>query len=167
MTSYMKKFSRLALLSITIIISVGCDQITKLAALNNLRGHASISLFDNIFHLIYAENPGTMLGIGSTLPDNMRFVLFVLFIGIVLVAAIIFILVKPLHNLTVLAISLIVGGGVGNLVDRLIRNGSVIDFMLIKIGSLESGIFNVADLAITLGACMMCFSLFRSKGINT
>ncbi len=166
-TSFMNLFSRLALLSITIIVSVGCDQITKMAAQNNLRGHASISLFDNLFHLVYAENAGTVLGIGGTLPEGMRFVLFVLFIGIAIVAAIVFVLIKPLRNLTVLAISLIVGGGIGNLVDRLIRDGAVVDFMLIKIGLLETGIFNVADLAITLGACMMCLSFFRTKGNNT
>ncbi|MEJ2456484.1 MAG: signal peptidase II [Candidatus Thiodiazotropha sp.] len=160
----MNKFSRLAVLVITILISVGFDQITKLAAQNTLRGHASISLFDNIFHLVYAENAGSMLGVGSTLPDNMRFVLFVLFVGIVLIAAVVFVLVKPLRNVTVLAISLIVGGGIGNLVDRLIRDGSVIDFMLIKIGTLETGIFNVADIAITLGVCMMCILLIRLKG---
>jgi signal peptidase II len=163
----MKKFSRLAVLSITILSCVGCDQSTKMVAQSHLRGHSSISFFDSMFYFVYAENAGAMLGIGSSLPESMRFVFFVLFVGIVLVAAIAFVLVKPLHNVTVLAISLVVGGGISNIIDRLIRNGSVIDFMLIKIGSLESGIFNVADLAITLGMCILCFSFISLKVQNT
>lgn len=134
-----------------------------MVALSHLRGHSSISFIDGIFNFVYAENVGTVLGIGSRLPEHMRFVFFELFVGIVLVAAIVLVFIKPLHYLTLLALSLVVGGGIGNLVDRLIHNGSVIDFMVIKIGTLESGIFNVADLAITLGTGMLCLSFISSK----
>jgi signal peptidase II len=158
----MKWFLRFALLSINVLICVGCDQATKIVAQNYLRGHSSISLFDSTFTFVYAENAGTMLGIGSGLPERIRFVFFVLVVGMMIVAAIAFTLVKPLHNMTVIAISLIVGGGIGNLIDRLIRDGLVIDFMVIKIGSLESGIFNVADVAIILGLCILCLSLLSS-----
>lgn len=163
----MKLFTRLAILSTTILICVGCDQSTKMVAKSHLHGHSSISLFHSMFNFVYAENAGVMLGIGSRLPETMRFVFFVLFVGILLVAAIVFVLVKPLHNMNVFAISLVVGGGISNLIDRLIRNGSVIDFMLIKIGSLESGIFNVADLAIILGTCILCFSFISLKAQNS
>jgi signal peptidase II len=163
----MKQFSRLAVLSITILSCVGCDQSTKLIAQLYLRAKSSISFCDGIFNLVYAENTGTILGIGSELPESMRFVLFVLFVGIVLVTAIAFVLFRPLNNITVHAISLFVGGGISNLIDRLIHNGSVIDFMLIKIGSLESGIFNIADIAIILGTCILCLSLFSSKAKNS
>lgn len=163
----MKLFTRVAVLSFTVVACVGCDQTTKMAAQSHLRGHASISFFDSMFNFVYAENAGTMLGIGSRLSEEMRFVFFVLVVGIVLVAASAFLLVKPLHNVAVFGISLVVGGGISNLIDRLIHNGSVIDFMVIKIGSLESGIFNVADIAITLGTCMLCLSLFRSKRKTT
>jgi signal peptidase II len=136
-------------------------------AQSHLRGHASVSLFDSIFYFVYAENAGAMLGIGGGLPESTRFILFVLFVGILLVAAIVFVLLKTLHNVTVFAISLVVGGGISNLIDRLIHNGLVIDFMLIKMGSLESGIFNVADLVIILGTCLLCFSLISLKGSKT
>lgn len=163
----MKLYSRFAVLTLTILSCVGCDQSTKMVAKSYLRGHSSISFFDSLFNFVYAENSGTMLGIGSSFPENIRFLIFVLFVGILLVAAITYALVKPLHNITVLAISLVVGGGISNLIDRLIHNGSVIDFLLIKIGSLESGIFNVADIAITLGICMLLLSFIKSKGKNT
>lgn len=163
----MKLFSRIAVLTTIVISCVGCDQSTKMEAQSYLRGHASISFFDGMFNFVYAENTGTMLGIGSRLPEDVRFALFVIFIGIVLLAAIAFVLVKPLHNMTVVAVSLVVGGGISNLIDRLMRDGSVIDFMVIKFGSLESGIFNVADMAITLGTCMLFLSLISSKRKNT
>jgi signal peptidase II len=159
----MKLFVRLVLLTITMLSCIGCDQSTKIVAQSYLQGHASVSFFHNIIYLVYAENTGVMLGIGSGLPESMRFALFVIFIGILLVAAIAYVLLKPINNMTVFATSLIIGGGISNLIDRLIRNGSVIDFMLIKIGPLESGIFNVADLAISFGSCILCLLFFRSK----
>lgn len=159
----MNWLSRLLVLSIITLGSIGLDQCTKMGAKTHLQGHASISFLHDIIHFVYAENPGTMLGIGSGLPENMRFVFFVLFIGIVLLVASAFVLFKPLQQATVLATSLIVGGGVSNLIDRLIHDGSVIDFMLIRIGSLESGIFNTADIAITLGACTLCLSWITAK----
>ncbi len=160
----MERFSKYAVLSITILSCLGCDQSTKMVAQNYLRGHSSISFFDGILNLVYAENTGTVLSIGSGLPESIRFVLFVLFIGIVLLAIIAFVLFKPLCKVNVLALSMVIGGGISNLLDRLLNNGSVIDFMLIKIGWVESGIFNLADIAVFLGACMLCLSFIRAKG---
>ncbi len=154
---------RFTLLSLTTLISIVIDQITKAEAKNHLHAQASLSYLDGIFNLVYAENSGVMLGLGSSLPENLRFILFVIFIGALLAAAILFVALKPLRHMTVIAISLIVGGGISNLIDRLINNGSVIDFMVIKIGPLESGIFNVADMAIVLGICILGLCLMRSK----
>jgi len=155
---------RFLVLAITVGVSVGCDQITKMMAQSHLRGHASRSFVDGVFHLVYAENSGTVLGVGSALPADIRYLLFVIVLGAVLVAAIAFVLLKPLRYVTVLAISLVVGGGLSNILDRLIHNGSVVDFMVIRFGSLESGIFNVADVAITLGIGLLILSLIGSKG---
>ena len=55
----------------------------------------------------------------------------------------------------VIASGLIIGGGLSNLIDRLVNNGAVIDFLNLGIGSLRTGIFNVADMAIMLGAVLM------------
>ena len=103
-----------------------------------------------------------MLGIGDSLPEDIRFQLFVVLFGMLLLVAMAYVLLKPIKPVTVFGISLIVGGGISNLIDRLIHEGSVIDFLLFKVGALESGIFNVADVAITLGMCVLCFTLVRS-----
>lgn len=65
---------------------------------------------------------------------------------------------------TVVAWSLVLSGGLGNLVDRIINDGRVIDFMNIGIGSLRTGIFNVADVYITVGVVVLVFqSLQRPR----
>ena len=71
-------------------------------------------------------------------------------------------LISPvlLPLLTLVAVSLFVAGGIGNLIDRLANDGRVIDFMQVGVGWLRTGVFNVADMAITLGAaCLLASSL--------
>ena len=72
--------------------------------------------------------------------------------------------VQPMSLDTVVAWSLVLSGGLGNLVDRIINDGRVIDFMNIGIGSLRAGIFNVADVYITVGVVVLVFqSLQRPR----
>ena len=163
----MKQFSRLSVLLITVLSCIGCDQTTKVGAQSLLRGHSPISYLDGFFNLVYAENTGAMLSVGGVLPEGLRFALFVLTISVILTGFVVIVLVKPLNRLTVFAASLVIGGGFSNVIDRVVHNGSVVDFMLIKLGSLQTGIFNVADIAIIIGACMLCFPAFRSKSERT
>ena len=69
--------------------------------------------------------------------------------------------VQPMSLDTVVAWSLVLSGGLGNLVDRIINDGRVIDFMNIGIGSLRTGIFNVADVCITVGVVVLIFQALR------
>ena len=60
---------------------------------------------------------------------------------------------------------LVMGGGFGNLIDRIYNQGRVVDFMNLGIGSLRTGVFNVADLAVTFGAiAVVCLSFQRDAG---
>jgi len=61
-------------------------------------------------------------------------------------------------------LSLIVAGGLGNLMDRLLHHGAVIDFMNIDLGGLRTGVFNIADVAIVVGAGMLIFLGFQKRG---
>jgi signal peptidase II len=58
----------------------------------------------------------------------------------------------------VLAVSLVFAGGVGNLIDRIIHNGFVVDFINIGIGPIRTGIFNVADVAVMGGSILLCLA---------
>jgi signal peptidase II len=66
-----------------------------------------------------------------------------------------YLLVSPLPRVTAVALSLICGGGCGNLIDRIAHGGYVIDFLNVGVGGLRTGIFNIADMAIMAGALLM------------
>jgi signal peptidase II len=117
----------------------------------------------DFFRLQYVENTGAFLGFGSALPYGFRFWVFVVLIGCVLLGMLLFVLVR--HELrfgSVTGLALIIAGGLGNLIDRILNNGEVIDFMNMGIGNLRTGIFNVADLAIMIGAGILIFCNFRN-----
>ena len=71
-----------------------------------------------------------------------------------------------LHNLrlaTLIALALYIGGGLGNLIDRLFNNGVVVDFMNVGVGSLRTGIFNVADMAIMAAVAILLITQFPKQ----
>ena len=132
---------------------VGCDQATKEIARQNLDGRAVISWGHDIFRLQYAENPGAWLSLGAEWPDSVRFWIFIVLPGMVLSGLMLAgIFSTRLSQKELFAFSLFIGGGWGNLLDRIGRQGHVVDFLNLGIGSLRTGIFNVADLLILLGA---------------
>jgi signal peptidase II len=68
------------------------------------------------------------------------------------------ILGKNLRLVDILSFSLILGGGAGNLIDRLFKGGVVIDFMILTVGTLRTAIFNIADLAVVCGLMLLAIS---------
>jgi signal peptidase II len=148
----MKTLPKIILIGLILVISVGCDQATKSVAREHLAAAPPISYWGDVFRFHYIENVGAFLGMGSMLSESARFWLLVVVNGVVLLGMLLFIVAaRDLKPLNVLGWSLIIGGGVGNLVDRLLYEGAVIDFMNMGLGRLRTGIFNVADVAIVLG----------------
>jgi signal peptidase II len=145
-----------------LLSTAGCDQLTKQVAKAELVSARPVSLLNNLIRLEYAENTGAFLSIGEHLPGPI-----LLLVSSLLAGAIIFILVRlTLQNRDVkpsllIGLSLIAGGSIGNLIDRILNGGAVVDFMNVGIGQLRSGIFNVADVAILIGVCVLM--LFMSK----
>jgi signal peptidase II len=147
------KLKHIALVLITLLACVGCDQATKEIAKEHLRGADVISFFGDTIRLQYAENTGAFLGIGSSLSEGTRNLAFTVIVGVVLTALLVYLLVaNTLSRYTTIALSLICAGGFGNLIDRVAYGGYVVDFLNIGIGGLRTGIFNVADVAIMVGA---------------
>jgi signal peptidase II len=130
--------------------TVGCDQATKFVAKDNLREAGSMTFMGDVFRLEYAENTGAFLSLGAHLPEAVRFWIFIAFSGVFLWMIAFHIFSKDMSTLRMMGLSLMLGGGIGNLIDRILR-GSVIDFMNMGLGSLRTGIFNVADVAIMAG----------------
>mgnify|MGYP002619739473 CR=1 FL=1 len=143
-----------------IIISlIVVDQITKIVAIAMLKDAPPIIFAGDVFRFQYAENLGAFLSLGANLSGTARFLLLTVFnVAIVGVMSYLLVFRRPSHWAVVLALAFIIAGGIGNLIDRIFRDGVVIDFMNVGIGGLRSGIFNVADLAIVAGFVLfVCF----------
>ena len=150
-----------------LFICVGCDQSTKYTARHFLEGQQTLSYMGDILRLSYTENSGAFLSLGARMPENLRYAILVILVSLFLMGFLIFVIrTKELPFPAVLSSMLIIGGGLGNLIDRIINQGSVIDFMNIGIGSIRTGIFNVADLAIMAGGLMFAIFLYKKNGIT-
>jgi signal peptidase II len=161
MTAGMKTVPRLLLLLAVTLGCVGCDQATKIAARAHLPRYDVVSLLGDTVRLQYIENPGAFLGLGGTLPDHARHALLVVGVAIGVAAIVLFAILRVARPATVLqvtALALVCGGGIGNLIDRIWRDGRVIDFLNVGVGPLRSGIFNVADVALLTGAALLFFA---------
>lgn len=150
---------KLLVSSLVVLVSVVLDQLTKLLAWNNLRGTPGHSYLGGIFRLEYAENTGAFLSLGAEMSEGARTAFFV--VGVVLIIGFcVYWLVKSAHNwLAIISLAAVISGGIGNLIDRVSR-GSVIDFLFMGIGPLRTGVFNVADIAITGGLIAMLFEQY-------
>lgn len=158
MTAVKKRFLIVTLL----LATAGLDRITKVIARDRLESAPPISLFGGIVRLDYVENPGAFLGLGSGLSETTRFWIFSVLVVGFLVGLFLYVLInRRLSVIEVAAFSLILGGGLGNLIDRVLYD-YVIDFLVVGIGRLRTGVFNVADLAITAGVGLLFLRQVRS-----
>jgi signal peptidase II len=150
-----KRYRLPALLGI-LLVCVGCDQVTKQVARAHLPDAGRQSFLGDTVRLEYAENPGAFLSLGSDWPEVFRVWLLPVITAGMLAGLCTFLLVRSrLPRAEFLGLSLILGGGAGNLIDRLLRDGHVTDFLNLGVGSVRTGIFNVADAAITAGALLV------------
>jgi signal peptidase II len=141
---------------LTLCCCVGCDQVSKSAARSLLHSGATESLFADSLRLQLTENPGSFLSMGASLPEHLRFTLFTAAVAVLLtglVCAALF--ARRLSTTRFVALALVAGGGLSNLIDRLVYDGRVTDFLNVGIGSLRTGIFNLADMAILAGALLL------------
>lgn len=140
------------------------DLLTKEIAERTLPGRETMRLAGDTVRIGYVENTGVFLSLGHALSPAARFWLFVVGVGGVLVALLVLTLRDPrFRPPEVVAVAAIVGGGIGNLVDRAVL-GSVRDFLNVGIGPLRTGIFNVADMAITFGGlALIAMPLVRHR----
>jgi signal peptidase II len=158
----MNRAKRTFLLILVLASCIGCDRVTKVIAREHLAASPAISYLNDLFRLQYAENHGAFLGLGAGLPDGLRVAILTVLVGTMLMGLLVYTMASRQLRLDCsLALALIVGGGLSNLLDRLLYHGAVVDFMNIGVGSLRTGVFNVADVAIMIGAGLLGLSLLR------
>ncbi len=159
----MTRLPRTIVIFLITLGSIACDQATKLIAKRYLRPGDYFSYAGDIFRLQYAENSGAFLGLGSSLPDPWRQLIFTVLVGIFLLALLVYLLrSRELTSFATVCLAFICAGGLSNLIDRIAYDGRVVDFLNVGIGPLRTGIFNVADMAITFGALFMLGESMRS-----
>lgn len=144
---------------------VACDQATKAIARQVLESGRPVELLGGFVCLHLVENPGAFLSLGESLPDGLRLLIFVVLapLGLALVAMTL-LRSGEASPLGICAVALILGGGLGNLIDRLVNQGAVVDFVHIGIGSVRTGVFNVADVALMVGVALFVVAFRSGRG---
>ena len=133
------------------------DQITKYFIQTHVRLHDSITVVPGFFNITHVRNKGAAFSILSTLPDTWRSVFFIT-VTLIAVAAIAALIVKTQERLPLYAFSLIAGGAIGNVIDR-IRYGEVVDFIQWYVKSYYWPSFNMADSAISIGVVLLAIEM--------
>ena len=143
-------------------VNFAADRLTKIYAVDHIKGAGTIRVVGNVFIMRYAENDGAFLGFGGSMPGPLKSVLLVLLPSLIVGVAIFYTAFSgniPPGQLVCL--SCVIGGGIGNLYDRIFNGGVVIDFLNFGIGGLRTGILNVADLSVTFGAIVFVILMIR------
>jgi signal peptidase II len=162
----MNRLPRILTVLLITVVGVGCDQATKAIAKQYLAPAALLSFAGDTFRLQYAENSGAFLSLGASLPDPWRHLVFTVLVGIFLLGLLGYLLVsRSVPSAAIICLSLVFAGGISNLIDRIAYDGRVIDFLNVGIGPLRTGIFNLADMAITFGALFLAFDTYRQKDV--
>jgi signal peptidase II len=159
------KYKILAFCIISILF-IGCDRATKGLAKSHLRNREPISWFHNTIRLEYAENTGAFLSLGENLPRSISFWVFSILPLIFLSGFFVFALSRSrsMGFMEMLPFALIFSGGVGNIIDRILFDRHVTDFMNLGILGLRTGIFNFADVYVTTGVLIYLFMKMRKPG---
>jgi signal peptidase II len=154
----MRKYHLLIALLVVLL-----DRISKRLVASRISMHDSISVIPGFFRITHVENNGAAFGLFADSPSEWKIAMLVLF-SLVALVIVIALLWKSSHSLTTtgVGLSLILGGAIGNLWDRLV-NGKVVDFLLFYIGQYQWPAFNVADSAIVVGAGLLVFEILFVK----
>ena len=156
--------AKFTLATFWVVVIVVLDQVTKIVVDRNMALHSSIPIVDGIFNLTYIRNPGAAFGIFSGNHKAFR-VPFLIAVSVAAVGFIVILLRRLPSGSTglITALSFILGGAVGNLIDRVLY-GEVIDFLDVYWRNYHWPAFNVADSFITVGVLITACHLLKSGG---
>ncbi len=142
------------------LLIICLDQISKFAVLKSLRVYESVPVIKGFFNVVHVRNRGMAFGFMNRPDMDVGF--WILVSATILAVVLLlfwFFRMENESNWTTLGLSFILGGALGNLIDR-VRLHEVIDFLDVYVGAYHWPAFNVADAAITVGALMVGVSLF-------
>lgn len=149
------------LLAIIVGVVVVFDQVTKLLVQQSFRLYQQVDVIGDYLRLTYIHNPGAAFGI--QLGAYSRPIFLVLSIVALAALAGMYWVTPVRDRMRLAAISLICGGAIGNLIDRVRSEQGVVDFLDVGIGDLRWPVFNIADIAVTTGAIFLALSLWQEE----
>ncbi|HNX51604.1 MAG TPA: signal peptidase II [Thermoanaerobaculaceae bacterium] len=161
----MKHKVRLLLLFVVLVLTGGCDQATKSIARDCLGDGSSHAVLGGLVTFTLARNPGAFLGLGALLPGGVRLAGALVALGALLALSWFVLRDRASTAPALLGTGFLLAGAGSNLIDRLWWHGKVTDFVVVGIGSLHTGVFNVADLAVMMGAGLIVWSNLRKGAI--
>ena len=146
------------ILFITALLVIIIDQISKHLILSNIDYSQPIKIIENFFYINHVHNPGAAFGI---FPNSRIF--FIIFAVITVIVLVIYCFKQtPAKNFHKIIFGLIIGGAIGNLIDR-IRFGYVIDFLDFYFGKFHYPTFNIADTSICIGIGLVMLHLLKTQ----
>jgi signal peptidase II len=163
-----KKIIRTVFIIVVLVSNIGCDQFSKKIARQHIAYHEEITVIPDFLTLTKVENPGAFLSMGGSLPKPVRALLLSVLPALVLAATMFFVFTRAdLTRRAIIGICFVVGGGIGNIYDRVVY-GSVTDFLHMDFILFQTGIFNMADVSILVGMFIVVFdSVIRQKSVIT
>jgi signal peptidase II len=140
------------------VLSVVADQLTKALIIGWLPKESSSPIIPGFFEIYHAHNPGAAFGLFRGHPLLFFMIVSTLAVGFIIYS---FVRLERTHLLLAASLSLILGGAIGNMLDRL-RHGFVVDFLRFYLGDYSWPTFNVADIAIVFGVAAFAIDMVRT-----
>jgi signal peptidase II len=161
------KLVRIVFFCLLSLSLISWDRVAKDLAKEHLRGKPAQSYLHDTFRLEYVENTGAAMSVAEDLNPRTSFWLLGILPLAILTGLFGYVIcnARQMRIFTMIGFCLIFAGGMGNILDRLIFDRHVTDFMNIGIQGLRSGIFNFADLWITTGVGCLLFLYFKQAAL--
>jgi len=140
------------------------DRLTKWIIETHLSFYDTRVVIPGFFEIVHSQNQGAAFGLFSQSTSEWRSVLLIGFSVVALVALVVMLWRNSrFDRKTAVALALILGGALGNVFDRVVREGGVTDFLLFYIGSYQWPAFNAADSAIVIGSGLLLLDFLKFK----
>ena len=140
------------------------DRLTKWIIETRVSFYDSHVVIPGFFEIVHSQNQGAAFGLFAQSTSEWRSVLLIGFSIVALVTLIVMLWrTSRFDRKTSIALALILGGALGNVFDRVVREGGVTDFLLFYIGSYQWPAFNAADSAIVIGSGLLLLDFFKVK----
>ncbi|TKB23125.1 signal peptidase II [Desulfopila sp. IMCC35006] len=146
-----------------LLVVICADYYTKYLAEKFLTTAGDVTFFNSFLKFTLIQNYGGFLGIVNNFSETSRFFFLNVCVALLLLGCLLYLFGFNKRTFRHdIPLAFVTGGGAANLLDRLLHNGGVTDFLSMGIGDFRTGIFNFADVAILGGSFILGYTLFSS-----